>query len=71
MAFRTGGNGGGNGGGDGDDGGVGVAGRVFVSVLGSFAVYGRYVYLDGGEHAVQLGVTLKLPLASPFGAGAP
>ena len=65
VAFRT---GGGDGGGDG---GMGVAGRVFVSLLGSFAVYGRYVYLDGGEHAVQLGVTLKFPLAPPFGAGAP
>jgi hypothetical protein len=62
AAFRTGGDG---------VGGIGAAGRVFVSLLGSFAVYGRYVYLDSGEHAVQLGVTLKLPLAPPFGAGAP
>jgi hypothetical protein len=63
AAFRT--------GGDDGRGGIGAAGRVFVSLLGSFAVYGRYVYLDGGEHVVQLGVTLKFPLAPPFGAGAP
>jgi hypothetical protein len=70
-AFGIGG-GGGGGGDDGDGGsGIGAAGRLFVSLLGSFAVYGRYVYLDGGEHVVQLGVTLKFPLAPPFGAGAP
>jgi hypothetical protein len=54
----------------GDD-AIGATGRLFVSLLGSFAFYGRYIYLDGGEHVVQLGVTLKFPLAPPFGAGAP
>lgn len=53
------------------DGAVGAAGRVFVSLVGSLALYGRCVYLDGGERAVQLGVTLKFPVAPPFGAGAP
>lgn len=56
----------------GDDADLGVTGRVFVAMFGSVAVYGRYAYLDdedGADHVVQLGVTLKFPLASPFGAG--
>ncbi len=48
---------------------LGATGRVFVALLGSFSIYARYTYLD--DHVVQLGVTLKFPLAPPFGAGAP
>lgn len=56
--------------GDGTD--VGVTGRAFVAVLGSVALFGRYAYLDTDdepEHVVQIGVTIKFPLAPPFGAG--
>lgn len=50
---------------------LGVTGRVFLSLLGSFAIYARYAYLDASrdDHVVQLGVTLKFPLAPPFGPG--
>ncbi len=51
---------------------VGAAGRLVFS-LGVFTLYGRYIYMssDLDEHVVQLGAMLKLPLLSPFGAGAP
>jgi hypothetical protein len=51
---------------------LGVAGRVFLTLLGSVSLYGRYAYLDAdrADHVVQVGVTLKFPLAPPFGAGA-
>jgi hypothetical protein len=48
-----------------DETALGATGRLFVSFMGTFSVYGRYVYLDlddGGEHVVQVGVTLKFPL---------
>jgi len=51
---------------------LGVTGRVFLAMLGSLSIYCRYAYLDdgGGDHVVQVGVSLKFPLAPPFGAGA-
>jgi hypothetical protein len=57
----------------GDDTALGATGRVFVSLLGTLSIYGRYAYLDADEddHVVQIGVTLKFPLPPPFGAGAP
>lgn len=56
----------------GDDGGLGATGRVFLTVAGAVSLYGRYVFIDGDadRHAVQVGLTLKFPLAAPFGAGA-
>lgn len=55
----------------GDDGGIGATGRVFLTVAGALSLYGRYLFIDGDadRHAVQVGVTLKFPLAAPFGAG--
>lgn len=55
----------------GDDGGLGATGRVFVTVAGAVSLYGRYLFIDGDadRHAVQVGLTLKFPLAAPFGAG--
>lgn len=47
---------------------LGASGRVFASV-GVLSLYARYLYLDGTErndHVVQVGVTLKLPLVSPW-----
>lgn len=54
-----------------DERALGVTGRVFVTLLGSFSIYGRYAYLDAGDgdHVVQVGVSLKFPLAPPFGPG--
>lgn len=56
----------------GDDGGLGATGRVFLTVAGAVSLYGRYLFIDGDadRHAVQVGLTLKFPLAAPFGAGA-
>ncbi len=56
----------------GDDGGLGATGRVFLTVAGAVSLYGRYVFIDGDadRHAAQVGLTLKFPLAAPFGAGA-
>jgi hypothetical protein len=55
----------------GDDGGLGATGRVFLTVAGAVSLYGRYLFIDGDadRHAVQVGLTLKFPLAAPFGAG--
>ncbi len=55
----------------GDDGGLGTTGRVFLTVAGAVSLYGRYLFIDGDadRHAVQVGLTLKFPLAAPFGAG--
>ena len=49
-----------------DDTAYGATGRVFVSFLGTFSVYGRYVYLrePDAEHVVQVGLTLKFPLGT-------
>jgi hypothetical protein len=46
----------------------GAAGRVFVGFAGAVALYARYVYLDsdegdGGDGVVQVGMTVKFPLA--------
>ena len=56
----------------GDDGGLGATGRVFLTVAGAVSLYGRYVFIDGDadRHAAQVVLTLKFPLAAPFGAGA-
>lgn len=53
-----------------DERAFGATGRVFVVAAGTFAVFARYAYLDAAEddHVVQLGVTLKFPIAPPFGA---
>jgi hypothetical protein len=47
---------------------VGATGRVFVTVAGSFSVFGRYAFLDAADddHVIQVGVTLKFPVAPPF-----
>ncbi len=47
---------------------LGASGRVFASV-GVFSLYARYLHLtdtERNDHVVQLGVNLKLPLASPW-----
>ena len=53
-----------------DERAFGATGRVFVVAAGTFAVFARYAYLDATEddHVVQLGVTIKFPIAPPFGA---
>lgn len=55
-----------------DDTAYGVTGRVFVTVEGSLSIFGRYAFVDADEddHVVQVGVTLKFPIAPPFGAAA-
>jgi hypothetical protein len=52
-----------------DERAFGATGRVFLVAYGTFAVFARYSYLDAAEddHVVQLGVTIKFPLAPPFG----
>jgi hypothetical protein len=52
-----------------DERAFGATGRVFFVAAGTFAVFARYAYLDAetDDHVVQLGVTIKLPLAPPFG----
>jgi hypothetical protein len=52
-----------------DERAFGATGRVFFVAAGTFAVFARYAYLDAAEddHVVQLGVTIKFPLAPPFG----
>jgi hypothetical protein len=53
-----------------DERAFGGTGRLFFVVAGTFAVFGRYAYLDAAEddHVVQIGVTIKFPIAPPFGA---
>lgn len=55
-----------------DERAFGATGRLFFVAAGSFAVFGRYAYLDAAEddHVVQIGVTFKFPIAPPFGAAA-
>jgi hypothetical protein len=52
-----------------DERAFGATGRVYFVVYGTFAVFARYSYLDATEddQVVQLGVTIKFPLAPPFG----
>jgi hypothetical protein len=54
----------------GGDNAYGATGRVFIGVAGSFAIFGRYAYVDDAmdRHVFQVGITLKFPLAPPFGA---
>lgn len=49
---------------------IGVAGRAFVTVAGSLSLSVRWLHFGLGEddRVLQVGVTLKFPLAAPFGA---
>jgi hypothetical protein len=53
-----------------DERAFGATGRVFFVVARTFAVFARYAYLDAAEddHVIQLGITMKFPIAPPFGA---
>jgi hypothetical protein len=64
---------------DGGDPALGVTGRLFVAALGTAALYARYAYLArggagdamaGGDHVVQVGVTIKLAIGRAFGPAA-
>ena len=49
---------------------VGVAGRVTVGV-GMVGLYGRYLYFpdaEKGDHVVQIGIAIKLPLFTAGGS---
>lgn len=50
---------------------LGGAVRAYVTVAGIFSVYARYMHFGSGQddRVVQLGLALKFPLVSPFGAG--
>lgn len=52
-----------------DDRDVGVTGRLTVG-LGMLGIYGRYAYFTDvmeNEHVIQLGLVIKLPLATSRG----
>lgn len=54
----------------GDDTEVGGTARVFLTLGGGVALYGRYAQFGDadGERVIQVGITLKGPLVRPFGA---
>lgn len=56
----------------GGDSQIGGAARVSLVVVGAVSIFARYLHFgtDDNEQMVQIGLSLKYPLFSPFGSGA-
>ncbi|MEM9188675.1 MAG: hypothetical protein AAGF12_05840 [Myxococcota bacterium] len=53
----------------GDDSALGVAGRFYASILGTFTFYARYLWFDDqfARHVFQVGMSIKFPIVEPWG----
>ena len=54
---------------DGSD--IGATGRIYLTIAGTFSLYGRYMHFGSGDddRVVQVGIALKFFVTPPFGPG--